>query len=56
FYQVALMRSTIGLPETTRRVVQALGLTKRYQVVWLGISPQSAGMILRVKELVDVKV
>ena len=54
YFKVTLRRSGIGLPQRTRGVLAALGLRRRCQTVYHPVSPQSAGMILRVKELVDV--
>ncbi|KAI1389032.1 ribosomal protein L30p/L7e-domain-containing protein [Hypoxylon trugodes] len=55
FFRITLHRSSIGLPERTRGVLAALGLRKRSQTVFHPVSPQSAGMIMKVKELVKVK-
>ncbi|KAI1135397.1 hypothetical protein F5Y05DRAFT_395553 [Hypoxylon sp. FL0543] len=54
FFRITLHRSAIGLPQRTRGVLAALGLRKRSQTVFHPVSPQSAGMILKVKELVHV--
>jgi large subunit ribosomal protein L30 len=55
FFRVTLHRSAIGLPERTRGVLAALGLRKRTQTVFHPVSPQFAGMIMKVKELVKVE-
>ncbi|KAI2632498.1 hypothetical protein GGS26DRAFT_556202 [Hypomontagnella submonticulosa] len=55
YFRITLHRSSIGLPQRTRGVLAALGLRKRSQTVFHPVSPQSAGMILKVKELVKVK-
>ncbi|KAF7524685.1 hypothetical protein G7054_g11344 [Neopestalotiopsis clavispora] len=55
FFRVTLHRSAIGLPERTRGVLAALGLRKRTQTVYHPVSPQFAGMIYKVKELVKVQ-
>lgn len=55
FFRVTLHRSAIGLPERTRGVLNALGLRRRSQTVFHPVSPQFAGMIFRVKELVRVE-
>ncbi|KAK8107322.1 mitochondrial 54S ribosomal protein uL30m [Apiospora kogelbergensis] len=52
YFRVTLHRSAIGLPERTRGVLAALGLRKRSQTVFHPVSPQFAGMIMKVKELV----
>ncbi|KFH48806.1 54S ribosomal protein-like protein [Hapsidospora chrysogenum ATCC 11550] len=54
FFRITLHRSAIGLPERTRGVLRALGLHRRTQTVFHPVSPQAAGMILKVKELVRV--
>ncbi|KOS13000.1 ribosomal protein l30 [Malassezia pachydermatis] len=54
-YRITLRRSTIGLPERTSRIVEALGLHKRLQSVFHRQTPTTAGMILAVKELVHVE-
>ncbi|KAJ3273033.1 39S ribosomal protein L33, mitochondrial [Terramyces sp. JEL0728] len=55
YYEVTLRRGVIGLPEATRKIVSALGFQKRHQVVWRLVSPKSAGQILKIKELVHVR-
>lgn len=55
FFRITLRRSAIGLPERTRGVLAALGLRRRMQTVFHPVSPQFAGMILKVKELVEVE-
>ncbi|KAK1754617.1 ribosomal protein L30 [Echria macrotheca] len=55
WFRITLHRSAIGLPERTRGVLAALGLRRRSQVVFHPVSPQFAGMIMKVKELVRVE-
>jgi ribosomal protein L30 len=55
YYQITLMRGMIGLPESTRKIIRTLGLTKRHQIVWQPITSSIAGMILKLKELVRVE-
>ncbi len=55
FFRITLLRSAIGLPKRTHGVLQALGLRRRTQTVFHPVSPQFAGMILKVKELVSVE-
>ncbi|KAI0830410.1 ribosomal protein L30, ferredoxin-like fold domain-containing protein [Hypoxylon sp. FL0890] len=55
FFRITLHRSAIGLPQRTRGVLAALGLRKRSQTVFHPVSPQFAGMLLKVKELVKVE-
>lgn len=49
------MRSAIGLPEKTRGVLSALGLHKRMRTVIHPVNLDTAGQIMKVKELVDVQ-
>ncbi|KAI9178877.1 hypothetical protein H9P43_005539 [Blastocladiella emersonii ATCC 22665] len=55
FYRVTLQRSTIGLPEKTKAYARAMGLTRLHKSVLLPVSPNSAGNILELKELVAVE-
>lgn len=54
YYRIHLYRSFIGLPQTTRLTCQALGLSKRGKVVYKKVSPEIAGQVLKIKELVKV--
>lgn len=49
------MRSGIGLPKRTQGVLKALGLRKRMKTVFYPVTPEVAGQIMRVKELVAVR-
>ncbi|KAI0452583.1 hypothetical protein F5B21DRAFT_506125 [Xylaria acuta] len=55
YFRITLHRSAIGLPQRTRGVLAALGLRKRCQTVFHPVTPDSAGMIMKVKELVAVQ-
>lgn len=55
FFRITLHRSAIGLPKRTRGVLAALGLRRRTQTVFHPVSPDFAGMIMKVKELVKVE-
>ncbi|KAI3341500.1 hypothetical protein F4824DRAFT_449081 [Ustulina deusta] len=55
YFRITLHRSAIGLPQRTRGVLAALGLRKRSQTVFHRVTPDSAGMIMKVKELVAVQ-
>ena len=55
YYEICLRRGILGLPKKTREIVNALGLHTRHQVVWRLVSPRSAGQILKIKELVHVR-
>ncbi|KAL8964606.1 MAG: hypothetical protein Q9185_003545 [Variospora sp. 1 TL-2023] len=54
FFKITLIRSAIGLPTKTTGVLKALGLRKRMATVFHPVSPQVAGQIMAVKELVAV--
>lgn len=55
YYEISLRRSLNGLPAQTKEYAHALGLFKRHQVVWRKVGPRSAGQILRLRELVAVR-
>lgn len=55
FFRITLIRSAIGLPRRTNDVLKALGLKKRMATVFHPVSPDVAGQIMKVKELVSVK-
>ncbi|CAG8621945.1 12632_t:CDS:2 [Gigaspora rosea] len=55
FFKITLRRSPIGLPRKHRAAVKALGLSKLSQTVYHSHTPIIAGMILKVKELLEVK-
>ncbi|CAG8499854.1 3145_t:CDS:1 [Funneliformis caledonium] len=54
FFKITLRRSPIGLPLKRRLVVQALGLRRLQQTVYHSQTPYIAGMILKVKEILQV--
>ena len=54
YFRVTLMRSAIGLPQKTQGVLAALGLRKRMNTVYHEVTPDVAGQIMKVKELVVV--
>lgn len=54
YYRIHLYRSFIGLPRTIGKTCEALGLSKTGKVVYKKVSPQSAGQIVKIKELVKV--
>lgn len=56
FYKVTLSRSLIGVPYSIRNVVKSLGLSKQGSTVYRRATPQSAGSLAKVKELVNVEV
>jgi len=55
FFRITLLRSGIGLPLKINGVLNALGLTKRMRTVFVPVSRDTAGMIMKVKELVSVE-
>ncbi|KAK3713643.1 39S ribosomal protein L33, mitochondrial [Vermiconidia calcicola] len=55
YFRITLLRSAIGLAQKTHGVLRALGLRKRLRTVYHPVSPQVAGMVFAVKELVDVQ-
>ena len=55
FFKISLIRSGTGLPRRQRDVLQALGLKKRNKPVFRPVNPDTAGMIMVVKELLAVK-
>jgi large subunit ribosomal protein L30 len=55
YFRIQLLRSAIGLPRRYRGVLEALGLKRRLAVVYQPVSRDIAGMIMKVKELVDVE-
>ena len=62
YFRVTLLRSAIGLPTKTTGILRALGLAtqqtgrpKRMKTVYHKVSPDVAGQIFGVKELVDVQ-
>ncbi|KAG0143382.1 hypothetical protein CROQUDRAFT_185055 [Cronartium quercuum f. sp. fusiforme G11] len=54
-YRITLFRSAIGLPKPKRDTLASLGLKKRMQTVYHRHSPDMAGLILNVKELLKVE-
>jgi len=55
YFRITLLRSGIGLPARTRGVLKALGLRHRMKTVFYPVSPEVAGQIMKVKELVAVQ-
>jgi large subunit ribosomal protein L30 len=55
YFRITLMRSGIGLPKRTQGVLKALGLRQRMKTVFYPVSPEVAGQIMKVKELVLVR-
>jgi ribosomal protein L30 len=55
YYEVKLERGFIGLNKKIRAIAKSLGLNVRDQVVYVTVSPRIAGKILKIKELVSVR-
>ncbi|KAK2800223.1 hypothetical protein FQN50_008187 [Emmonsiellopsis sp. PD_5] len=55
YFRITLIRSAIGLPKRSTGVLMALGLKKRMATVFHPVSPDVAGQIMKVKELVSVR-
>ncbi|KAK3056477.1 39S ribosomal protein L33, mitochondrial [Extremus antarcticus] len=55
YFRITLLRSSIGLPGKTSGVLRALGLRKRMRTVYHPVTPDIAGQIFAVKELIDVQ-
>ena len=62
FYEITLKRGLIGLKPETKKAAKSLGLLKRFQVylyllkvVHRRVEPRFAGLILRLKELISVR-
>ena len=53
--EVRLTRSAIGRPEKQRVVLRGMGLTKLRKVVELPDTPQTRGMIEKVRHLVRIE-
>ncbi|KAG6901870.1 hypothetical protein C0995_007096 [Termitomyces sp. Mi166 len=53
-YKITLRRSAISLGDKIKGTLVALGLHRRMQTVYHRHTPEAAGKILRVKELVEV--
>jgi len=49
------VRSGIGLPKRRNDTLVALGLRKRFRTVYQPVNPQTAGLLLRVKELIKLE-
>ncbi|KAH9933593.1 uncharacterized protein BXZ73DRAFT_77217 [Epithele typhae] len=54
-YRITLHRSAIGLPTRFKDTLVALGIHRRLQTVYHRHTPDIAGKILKVKELVTVE-
>lgn len=55
FYEISLMKSLIGLSAKLKKIALSIGLRRRHQVSFRRISPKTAGQILKLKEIVSVR-
>ncbi|KAI8613962.1 hypothetical protein BC830DRAFT_1129725 [Chytriomyces sp. MP71] len=55
YYKITLRRGLRGIDADTRKCVLSLGLHGRHEVVWRPVCPQTAGLVLKVRELVTVE-
>ncbi|KAJ2548975.1 39S ribosomal protein L33, mitochondrial [Coemansia sp. RSA 1933] len=55
FWKITLKRSPIGLHPRTRENARALGLERRGHIVYRQISSEIAGMVLKLKEIVQLE-
>ena len=53
--KITLMKSAIGFDKKQKQVVQGLGLRRVRHTVELPDTPETRGMILKVRHLVDVE-
>ncbi len=53
--KVVLTKSMIGRPEKHRRVLRAMGLTKRHKTVLVKDNPMMRGMIKKISHLVQIE-
>lgn len=56
YFRVKLRRGLIGLPDRFKDHTRSLGLRHTHQKVYLPICPMTIGNILKIKELVQIKI
>ncbi|KAJ4485715.1 hypothetical protein J3R30DRAFT_3252230, partial [Lentinula aciculospora] len=54
-YKITLHRSAISLGSRIKSTLESLGIHRRFQTVYHRHTPEAAGKILKVKELVQVE-
>jgi large subunit ribosomal protein L30 len=54
-FKITLRRSAIALGEKKQKTLLSLGITRRFQTVYMPHCPKVAGKILQLKELVEVE-
>lgn len=53
--KIELVKSPIGRPETQRKVLRGMGLTKLHKTVYLKNAAEIRGMVKKVEHLVSVE-
>ena len=53
--KIELVKSSIGRPETQRKVLQGMGLGKMHKTIYLKDTPEIRGMVRKVSHLVSVE-
>jgi large subunit ribosomal protein L30 len=53
--RIKQVRSGIGRPERQKRTLRALGFKRLNQTIEVEVSPQVAGMIEKVKHLIEIE-
>jgi len=53
--KIELIKSSIGRPETQRKVLRGMGLGKMHKTVYLQDTPEIRGMVRKVSHLVSVE-
>ena len=53
--KIELIKSSIGRPETQRKVLRGMGLGKMHKIVYLKDTPEIRGMVNKVSHLVSVE-
>lgn len=55
FYKITLKRSSIGLPQDIKAAAKTLGLVRLQQTSYKPVNASNAGLILKLKEIVQVQ-
>jgi large subunit ribosomal protein L30 len=54
--QVTLYRGVVGLPKKVRDAARQLGFKRTHQTLWLKVSPYNVGQLVKLKELIRLKI
>jgi len=54
YFKITLIRSAIGMTKRQNAILASLGLRKRMSIAYHPVSPDVAGKIMKVKELLAV--